>query len=657
MKMGMTVDVPRWWRTLVAQGEKHGSTPREARRIRILNAVAIVLSVVTAPYALIFYLMDARMLGLLVLPIAGFYALPPLLNRRGHFTASRLLVFTVFNGAITLYTAWMGLATGIGLLYFASACLPLVLCDLRERALLVYGIALPIAACFGLVVVGAPPVDPLPEAVSHVLHALLVPTTFAILLSQVLSFAVSNARAERALDVRNRGLRLLLDSTDQGFLRLDAEGRVRPERSAAVDALLGPVSPGTSFADALGGEVGAQFECGWAQVGAGILPLDVALDQLPTRVSRPGCELAIAYKPIARSGGHEDVLVVVTDITAEVERARAQAEREELAALLLHVSRDRAGTSEFIEETSAVIEALSGNAPMDRARQLRSIHTLKGNFALFDLTSLSGACHALETAMKEECRGPSPSEVALLRGHWRAFAGEVAPLLEHGRDAVVVSKQELHAALSDAHEGFDGRVRARLQTWALQPLGPRLQRIGRQARELAGRLGKPGLLFTVEDNGVRVAAHEYAAFWSAFTHVVRNAVDHGIESPEERRAAQKPPAGRVRLTTVLEDGQLLVELQDDGRGIDWGAVEAIASDRGLPCSTREDLERALMSDALSTRAEVTATSGRGVGLAAVRDACYAYGQAGTIEVESAPGRGTTFRFRLPSARLCLRRSG
>ena len=94
-----------------------------------------------------------------------------------------------------------------------------------------------------------------------------------------------------------------------------------------------------------------------------------------------------------------------------------------------------------------------------------------------------------------------------------------------------------------------------------------------------------------------------------------------------------------------------MSVADSGRGVDWEAVRLRAHQAGLPAETREDLEQALFTSGLTTARALTTLSGRGVGLAAVRDEVQARG--GRIEVESEPGRGTTFRFRFPPSAITL----
>lgn len=134
-------------------------------------------------------------------------------------------------------------------------------------------------------------------------------------------------------------------------------------------------------------------------------------------------------------------------------------------------------------------------------------------------------------------------------------------------------------------------------------------------------------------------------------HLVRNAVDHGLELPDRRVAAGKPASGRVVLAAAHRGHQMVIEVSDDGAGIDAARVAAKAVDRGLV--TADDLARMdrrqqlelIFTPGLSTSAEVTGLSGRGVGMDVVREAITEL--KGTIDIDSTPGSGTRFELRLP----------
>ena len=141
---------------------------------------------------------------------------------------------------------------------------------------------------------------------------------------------------------------------------------------------------------------------------------------------------------------------------------------------------------------------------------------------------------------------------------------------------------------------------------------------------------------------MRLLPERWAEFWSAFTHAVRNAVDHGLETAEERAAAGKPAKGALQLRTLVVNDDFTIEISDDGRGIDWQLLRQRASAMGLPCATEHDLIEAMFHDGVTTRHQVSEFSGRGIGMGAVRAVCERMG--GAVHVASASGAGTTVRF-------------
>lgn len=222
----------------------------------------------------------------------------------------------------------------------------------------------------------------------------------------------------------------------------------------------------------------------------------------------------------------------------------------------------------------------------------------------------------------------------------RSRIGELAaqdddgPLVAPYRDLRVVS-----AELQDS-----------VMTARLQPVGTVTGKFHRIARDLAAALGKQVVVeLDGEDVGVDKAVNE--ALRDPLLHLVRNALDHGIESPADRAAAGKPAAGRLRIRAFHEGGRVHVEVSDDGRGVDRRALldKAVAAnlltlDEANGLTEAEGL--ALMFRAgLSTRDEVTSTSGRGVGMDVVRAALEQVG--GSIDVLSTPGHGVLFRLTIP----------
>lgn len=141
------------------------------------------------------------------------------------------------------------------------------------------------------------------------------------------------------------------------------------------------------------------------------------------------------------------------------------------------------------------------------------------------------------------------------------------------------------------------------------------------------------------------AVERWAAFWSAFAHVARNTVDHGVETSEKRIADGKSERATIHIAIGRDRDRILISMQDDGPGVDWQAIARRARARGLPAETHAQLMAALFTDGISSRATATSTLGRGVGLGAVRAAIDSLG--GELELSSAGAAGTLFRCWLP----------
>lgn len=180
------------------------------------------------------------------------------------------------------------------------------------------------------------------------------------------------------------------------------------------------------------------------------------------------------------------------------------------------------------------------------------------------------------------------------------------------------------------------------------PLRATFQKLTRVVRDTASKAGKT-VQFVTEGDDVEIDRNMVDVLGDPLVHMVRNAVDHGVEGPDEREANGKPRLGVVRLHAYHASGNVVVELRDDGRGLHRDKIVKKALEKGLIESDKgmsdSDVFNLIFAPGFSTADQVTDISGRGVGMDVVRRNLEKI--RGRIDITSAPGKGTTFAIRLP----------
>jgi two-component system chemotaxis sensor kinase CheA len=286
-------------------------------------------------------------------------------------------------------------------------------------------------------------------------------------------------------------------------------------------------------------------------------------------------------------------------------------------------------------------------------------------------TSAPDAAAAIETAL------PEPSAAAMLPAGSVPVSQENLLRVEAGRiDSVlnlvgelIIGKSMLQQALNEFTKrfpkealrgkfadamAFQARVLNDLQRSVMKirmvPVDQLFRRFPRMVRDVARQCGREVEL-TVSGQDTDLDKGILDAIAEPLTHLVRNAISHGIESPEERRKLGKPSQGMVRLNAYHQGNQVIVEVTDDGRGIDVGKIRTKAFELGLTtpeeASKMSELEvlNFIFRPGFSTAEQVTEVSGRGVGMDVVQSVLHRL--KASISVDTRLGQGTTFRLKLP----------
>lgn len=322
-----------------------------------------------------------------------------------------------------------------------------------------------------------------------------------------------------------------------------------------------------------------------------------------------------------------------------------------------------------VERVLARLAAEPGDAA-SRDTALRLLHSLKGASPCVGLHRVEAIAHAAESLLQRlDARsvaqaGPQHAlQAALARmqaliGHCHPGAGE-----PDGDDSDVLAALDACTA-ADPVAGWTTPVRppvsARLAEAAgpdtaglpparLKPIGTAWQALPALVDALAARAGKV-IALACEGAEIEVDSANLARLREALIPILRNACVHGIEPPQQRIACGKPPRGSVRLSALRDGPMIVVEIADDGRGLDWTALRRRVAAAGLIAPESDGVPDHVMLEAVfapgvTTAEAATPLAGRGLGLAIARAAIEAIG--GTIAVRSCPGAGTAFTIRMP----------
>ena len=371
-----------------------------------------------------------------------------------------------------------------------------------------------------------------------------------------------NASLERRVEertaelaARNRDMRLVFDNVDQGFLMLNPKGEMASERSAFVDKKLGVPEPKETFWHFLGKSsqhLGEWFELAWESIDEGIMPLEVCLAQLPPKARINDRFFRIDYIPVIPDDDPENIqgmLVIVTDETAELAQKKADLEQREMMAIFTRFMRDKSGFLDFYKDACALEKRISGK-PEEREQDTvilkRIVHTLKGNASIMGLGAVGAICHEMESFMEESGQDPEERQRQDLSDRWAKVKGTVQELLGGDQAKIEVDEDEYSRVLAAIWDGASEEELARMIiNWKLEPVSKPLKRLAENAAGLANRLGKGDVMVDVEcEEDIRLDPNTWSTLWQELVHVIRNAVDHGIETNLER---EKQGKGQARL--------------------------------------------------------------------------------------------------------------
>ncbi len=481
------------------------------------------------------------------------------------------------------------------------------------------------------------------------------------------------ADREQRLAAVTHNLRELFDHMGQAIVAFDCAGKVRGEVSREASKIFDASGRGGLEGSAIGtllfGEntidVEAQAFEEWRAMAFDAASTDwnqlAELAPHEVNVRTPAgsvVPLELEFRPVTKDGALDRVMLLASDVSEKKRLELAIDVQEEehkkrMAAMRRLVAGGAQLFVQFIEGARARLDttrlqARDGDVDAQALSELfRHVHTLKGEARAFELAELASALEAIEDTLAKLQAGRSRSDGASLEaGIERARSAidlaradfvAASPIGDAALEQITVRRSDLQAVLSIAR-GRDPVLAQAAARLASRPFGESMTTLVARATEWAARDGKR-IELIVEGRDVRVPPRLAEVLGGVMNHLLRNAIAHGIESPDERLRSDKDEAGSVWVSA--HDGPLgpSIVVEDDGRGIDEPAVVERARSMGVDVSSEGDVELVFVPG-LSTRQSADGLSGRGVGLDAVR--AYLREAGYRIHFVTEPTRGTKF---------------
>ncbi|KVH52994.1 chemotaxis protein CheA [Burkholderia sp. MSMB1072] len=346
----------------------------------------------------------------------------------------------------------------------------------------------------------------------------------------------------------------------------------------------------------------------------------------------------------------------VTEIRELTAQAGEQQRRLEMIGEILSISQDKFhdfvhSAKGFLSENERMIRQHERADHSIVAALFRNMHTIKGNARTYSLQHLTNIVHEAEQAYESLRRadsGPEWNRDALMDDlarvreavdHYATInavtLGRSSEPAQSGADFLMVERARISESLrvldgadpanaSDWHAARDA-VRRMLSQLGTQGIGEALGSVIESLPSLAAELGKPAPVVHIDSHGQRVRSEIVATLKNVFMHLLRNSIDHGIESSDVRRAAGKAASGTIDIAVGVGGGELWFVLADDGRGLALDRIRGIARERGwidaddAAALSDEEVAELIFRPGFSTAQTVTEVSGRGVGMDAVRN--------------------------------------
>lgn len=472
---------------------------------------------------------------------------------------------------------------------------------------------------------------------------------------------------ERTVDLERSNLfiRSVLDSLSLGLVVVNKDGRCLELHSKASLKIFQKPPPGKKLSELIGHKDETFFGQWIKGLFEEMIPFE-SLSELGPKIYHPEASVLAAnfkhirlnYFPVRDEGGTiSSLILLATDSTQEYLDQLKLEDNRRFVEQVSKAIKNKRSFAGFVETSRNVLATeitniQSGQFEVDDLK--RNLHSLKGLSGFFSFERFAGQIHSLEDQINDANLGPEQLLMALrkLQGLFDLEVDAVNDFLGNTSPHIVeVDKRDLIKFKDELAHVSDLLTRKFLEGFLLVPISSLIAHYDQLLQDLALKLGKEMLPIEIEGGEIRVSPERLKAFFESSIHLFRNAIDHGIELPEERESIGKSRQGKISVSVLpspTSDAHIYFEVRDDGRGIDSNKIREKLMMRGVAQAASEsdtDVLYHIFDADFSTSEVVSEISGRGVGLFDVRYQALELGA--DVKIFTELGQGTRFLFHLP----------
>jgi two-component system chemotaxis sensor kinase CheA len=479
------------------------------------------------------------------------------------------------------------------------------------------------------------------------------------------------------LNASNLFMKAMIDSLDQGLVVLDKDLKCNKIHTEATTQILQKNPDGLYFHELLDIKDEAEINSlkDWAMIVFNeLLSFESAAQLAPTNktwgenFNDSGYKFVeLAYFPMRNDNGKlESIVAVSTDKTLEIQATEKFKESKAQFSMVTKILSNKKQFVSFLKEIENIFIAISDalkDPSHDSCKKLMMLyHTLNGGFGLYRILDLQKMARECEVSIDSIVTSASPVSEDLfipLKSQYQEFIDsfekrilEIERLLGSKFSGQVINFEILENDLLKFKEKVKLTSNKELldlfdELFIKESIDDYLSGYSTFVETESEKIGKKIMPLEINHNEIKLHMKFYQEFFSTLIHAFRNSLDHGIETPEVRTSLSKSPQGTISIDADLIENHLVLKIIDNGSGINTDRIKSKLQALNIDVEnlTENELLNVIFEPFFSTKDEVSALSGRGVGMSSIKDAVDKIG--GKIEIFSQRNIGTIFTFKLP----------